>query len=784
MPSEQEFSAFQREQSIYQSERAALESKPGWMPQPPRRSGTGLPQTGRFLRRNLLLLVLPALAFGGVAAYLIGRAPDLFRGEFQLLVEPITSPDRVVSNLDGGAAPQPFDYETLTRLLVSADVLNPTLSNISSQGVQIDLTTLQRQLDVQRIGQGSERDSAQETKLISVKFEDRQPRRIEVILNELAKRFLQYGEEERRRSLGGGVEFIEKQLPEVRQRVKNLENKIQQLEQTYRISDLDSEGVALATRARELEAQRQQIQPALSAQQQLKNNLEQQLKLSPSQVLAASQVSENPNIQAFSQQLREKQAELSVLSSQLGEQNPDLIALREQIATIRSALRRETQAVVSATLPGASASVDSIPSSQSDLQKNLGEKLIATINEIQMLQIQNQSLNQASAAIDQQLREFPAVKRQYQDFQAKLAIDRQLLNKLLLDREEFRVQTAQTEVPWQVVKKPTLLKDSQGRLISTADKGWHKVGFAMLGGLLLGLGAALLKEKRQDIFYGLNDLKDSVPLDVLGSVPLDKGLKTESISNQALQGEVDDFSSSQSVHSRRMLAIAEGIYANLHYRLAEQPNQSFVIGSVAAGDGKTTLVVNLAKAVAGMGQRVLLVDANLSTPQLHKQFGIPNFQGLSDILSQGTDPNELIQRSPLHGSLFLLTAGQMSRKASKLLASNQMTYLMEQLQNMYDLVIYDTQNLTSSSNANFLALNARGLILTVGIKKTRRSSVLKTLERLGSSRIPVWGIIANFVREPIAQVEESEFEEQMVLSSASELDPEVDADEFQIFRVE
>jgi capsular exopolysaccharide synthesis family protein len=247
-----------------------------------------------------------------------------------------------------------------------------------------------------------------------------------------------------------------------------------------------------------------------------------------------------------------------------------------------------------------------------------------------------------------------------------------------------------------------------------------------------------------------------------------------------MPSESDEETDFQFGYPTRMLKVSENLYANLRYLLSEQSPQSLVLGSVMAGDGKTTLAINLSKAVAGMGQRVLLVDANLSVPQLHSRFGLPNFQGLSDILVQEIDPNELIQRSPLYPNLFLLTAGQMSRKASKLLASNQMTYLMEQLQNMFDLVIYDTHHLQGSSGANFLALNAHGLILVVGIQKTRRSAVLKTLERLRNSRIPMNGMVANFVREPMAHPEEPEFDDGM----PNRGDKEVEEDEFEIFRVE
>ncbi len=778
MPSERELSAFQVERNLYQAERLGLETS-GYSVKKSASSWSGV---GRFLKRNFWLLTLPALTFGGAALYLILKTPDMFLGEFQLLVEPITSPETVANKQSGGQVKQqPFDYETLIRLLVSSDVLNPALLNIESQGVDIDVDALQRKLRVQRIGQNRSNSKAQkQTKLVSVQFEDPQPERIEVILKELAKRYLQYGENERRKSLGGGVEFIEKQLPEVRQRVTSIESQIQKLEQKYRIGDLDSEGAALATRSRELEAQRQQIQPALKAQQQLKVNLEQQLKLTPSQVVAASQVSENPNIQAFSQQLQGFQAELNVKSSIFSASHPEVVALQEQIRTVEASLRKETQKVIGASLPGANLQAGAIPQSQSELQKALGKQLIATINEIQVLQIQNQAIIQASASIDEDLRQFPSVKRQYTELQSKLAIDRQLLNKLLLDREEFRVQTAQNEIPWQVVKQPTLLKDSNGRLISTANKDWNKIGFATLGGLLLGIGAAMLKEKRQNIFYSLDDLKESVPLNLMGMVPYDSELKSVSRAKASMPSESDEETDYQFGYPMRLLKVSENIYANLRYLLSEQSPHSLVLGSVMAGDGKTTLAINLSKAVAGMGQRVLLVDANLSVPQLHSRFGLPNFQGLSDILAQEIDPNELIQRSPLHSNLFLLTAGQMSRKASKLLASNQMTYLMEQLHNMFDLVIYDTHHLQGSSGANFLALNAQGLILVVGIQKTRRSAVLKTLERLENSRIPLNGMVANFVREPIARLDESDVEEGMPNS----IDVDVEDDEFEIFRVE
>ncbi|MCM1984666.1 GumC family protein [Lyngbya confervoides] len=773
MGSEQEFSALSEGKNAFSAEYLGLERESLQSRASSSRSPVSLPL--RFIRRNILLLLLPALAFGGAALILALRTPARYVGEFQILVEPVTSPESLLAPQPEEQAPQtPFDYETLTRLLVSPKVLDSAISAIRSRGVDVSSQDLQQNLEVERLGRsGQNSQPDQATKLVGVTYESPDPQAIEVVLDELAKRYLKYGEEERSNSLGGGVEFIEKQLPEVRQRVNVLEAQLQQLQQQYRISDLDAEGAALATRAREIEAQRQQIQPALQAKQQLKQSLEQQLNLTPSQVIAASQVSENPNIQAFSSQLQQVEAQLSIKSASLTDGHPELVALQEQRRNLETALRREVQKAVGSNLPRNAAPNQP----QSALQRSLGEQLISTINEIQVLRIQNQALNQASTAIDQQLRQFPAVKRQASDLQAKLATDRTLLNQLLLQREEFRVKAAQKGVPWQIVSKPALLRDAEGDLISTADRGWYKVGLATLGGLLLGLGAALLKEKRQDIFYGLEDLQDQVALNLCGILPFDRELSQ--LSGASLPSELDEEALYRYDYPRRLQKSAEQIYVNLKSMMDEQPSHSLVVGSVMEGDGKSTLALHLAKAVAAMGQRVLLVDANLNAPHLHSRFGLPNYQGLSDILVENIDPNQLIQRSPLHSDLFLLTAGHMSRKATKLLASNQMKYLMDQLHHMFDLVVYDTYSLQNSSGASFLALNARGLLLVVGLQKTRRSRVLKMLKQLESSRIPVMGLVANFVRGSAATEMEGDWHEGPAYLT---LGPEED-DEFEIFRV-
>ena len=147
-----------------------------------------------------------------------------------------------------------------------------------------------------------------------------------------------------------------------------------------------------------------------------------------------------------------------------------------------------------------------------------------------------------------------------------------------------------------------------------------------------------------------------------------------------------------------------------------------------------------------MGQRVLLVDANLRFPQLHTSLGLPNVQGLSNLLSQNLDPNALIQQSPLEENLFVLTSGQHRAHSTRLLASNRMQYLMEQFQAAFDLVIYDAPHLLGIADANFLAEHTDGLLMVVGVGKTKRSVFMQVLNELNNFRLPILGVVANYVK--------------------------------------
>jgi polysaccharide biosynthesis transport protein len=728
----------------------------------------------RFLRRNLPLILGTTIGVSGIVFYLVWRQPLRYEGEFQLLVEPVTADGRLADSsvLPGSENRQEaegVDYATLIRLLKSPTVLTKIIGKIQNRYSDVNYNNLNRDLEVERIGQESQDER---TKLIRVSYRDPDFRKILAVLDELARGYIQYSKEERQTYIGEGVAFIAKKLPESRQNVSNLEEQLQQLQQKYRITDPNTEGAELAKQARELEAQRLEVQRSVQAQKSLYASLQKQIGLAPGEAIAASSLTENPRYQQLLGDLKAIETEIASEAATLTDANPRMQDLRAKQRNLQALLAQETRKLAGQNLTGGG-NPSNVPNFQGSLQRDLSQQLVATLNEIQVLEVRRQATEQAAQAVDQKLQQFPSIMRRHNEIQRKLNVATESLNQLLKSQETLEVEDAQQQIPWQLVVTPDILRDQNGNPIVPTQSRTKKLALGVLSGLLLGLGAALLREKRQDVFHSTEDLQDETELPLLGTLPLSDSASILD-SQRPLEDKYGDMLSLSLQPQPAFSQATEALYAKLRFLHPETPIRSLVVSSIMSRDGKTTTAMHLAQVAANTGQRVLLVDANMTMPQLHSYLGVPNFEGLSEILHKKLDPNQFIQRSPYQANLFVLSSGQSLIGASQLLASTQMQYLMEQFQNMFDLVVYDTAHLQSHADAKFLSLHADGLLLVVGMERTQYSRVLKTLKSLGASHLPILGTVANFSSE----TRDSMPENGKRSKQATEAD-----DEFEIFRV-
>ncbi len=166
-----------------------------------------------------------------------------------------------------------------------------------------------------------------------------------------------------------------------------------------------------------------------------------------------------------------------------------------------------------------------------------------------------------------------------------------------------------------------------------------------------------------------------------------------------------------------------------------------MLTSALPKEGKTTLALGVAVSAARMHRRVLLIDANLRQPSLHKVLELSNDWGLSLLLvdEANTSIQDYIQ--PIHPSIDVLTAGSTPEDTVKLLSSQRMKELLESFEQTYDLVLIDAPAILNTVDARILATFCDRIVMVARIGKVSLADLIQATEIL--SHLNVIGIIAN-----------------------------------------
>jgi capsular exopolysaccharide synthesis family protein len=683
----------------------------------------------RTVQRKIILIAGVAGIATIAANRLIEDPPPTYMGNFQMLVEPVTSTDKLTDPLtlnrtQGNPNDSLFnlDYPTQLEILQSPEVLDEIVAQVQPQYPDFNLKKIQKNLVVERLVGANRRFD--QTKILEIKYEGLDPGLIELVLQETAERYLTYSVEERSSGLREGIKYIDTQLPDLERRVNSYQSQLQNLQQDYQLFNPQTRGEELYQQIRQLETQRNETQRQLQELTSQYNNLQAKLNLTPDEAIAASTLSEAPNRTQLLASLTEIENEIAKQSAVYNNNTPEMQLLLQQRANIQRLLDQETQRVLGEN-PSTISPNSSVLGFQSSIRQQLIGQLVEVSNQIQMLEIRLAGLEQSQSQLEQQAVVFPSISRRYAELQQQLELANGNLKRLLEQRERLLLDTAQDNVPWEVISQPIVTEGE-------SDGGSKKLIMGLGGGLAVGLALALLIEKLHNIFYSIDDLKDAIKQPILGIIP-----------RQKRQSALSLFGSSQQKLSKFMDAF-DALYANIRFLYGDSPIRSLAVCSAESGDGKSMVALHLAQTIASMGQKVLIVDANLRHPQLHQSLGLPNQKGLSNLLTDSRiAPSILIQQSAMADNLFALTAGVPTAAAIKLLGSAQMRHIVDELQKTFDLVIYDTPQLKDYTDATFLTGHLDGLIMVVGIAKTHQSVTEDILAQLNKFHLPCLGVVAN-----------------------------------------
>ena len=720
-----------------------------------------LRQLTRIVKHRFRLICGVAIGVTTATAILTFSQEPIYQGSFKLLVESVTEEQEVSLSLlqqnSGG-----LDYETQIEVLQSPRVLNPIIKTLNRKYPDLEYSELIREnkspLEISQLD---------ETKILEISYIDPDPQKIEFVIDNLAEAYLRYSLEERRVEVQQGIDFVEGQLPEVRERVDDLQDKVQKFRQRYNLLNPGDQAEILAQQQVNYEQKYFDTQAELNETRSLYALLQQQLGLEPQQALAASYLSESPRYQNLLDELQQVELELAKESARFSSQNPAVQSLEDKKAKLLTLLQKEAGGILGKSLNG---TVENSPNltSPSTLRLELNQQYIEAANRIQILELREQTLNGAIAELKNLVKQMPVLARQYADLNRQLTVATDSLNRFLTAQEELQLKGAQQALPWQTISQPEVTEDP------IAPNPPRNLALGLISGVILGCAAALLAERLDPVFHSSEELKESVNLPILGMIPVQKDLqpleelssltpKKEKVSLPQLQigGTTLNFnkpspkpSNTSTIDSKQkwygaspFLEAFRSLNTNIKLLGSDTSIRSFVISSSIPSEGKSTVSCHLAQAAAAMDQKVLLIDADLRRPQVHRWIGIDNKEGLSNVLATGLDVEEAIIKVPQWENLSVITAGDIPPDPTRLLSSQKMYSLMERLKSSrkYDLIIYDTPPILGFADGRILSTHTDGVVLVVRIGKTDRALLKQNIDNIKMSNVPVLGVVANQV---------------------------------------
>ena len=352
----------------------------------------------------------------------------------------------------------------------------------------------------------------------------------------------------------------------------------------------------------------------------------------------------------------------------------------------------------------------------------------------------------------------PELIKQFNDLQGRLSIAESNLAGLVSARETFQLEIAQSSVPWRVIAPPSVnpipIEPSLGK--------------SLLQGTLLalaaGIGAGLLRDRLDHVFHQAGDVKEDLGLPLLGHIPHveffqgvreDKRFLLQELDRSVgSDGQGDDTTDAQTRQQQRYQRFFyqeafRNLFTSLRFLSSDSPVRAIALTSSLPAEGKSLVNVLLAKTLSEMGQRVLLVDADLRKPQMHTRLGLNNLSGLSNLLAEDDQHwSDVVQTVPGYANWSVITAGRRPPDPTRLLSSQRMHALVKELAdgNDFDLVLFDTPPVLGLADAALVAEHCDGLMLLVSLNRVDRGLPKEAVARITSSGAPLLGVVTNAIK--------------------------------------
>lgn len=572
--------------------------------------------------------------------------------------------------------------------------------------------------------------------ILNVGITGTDPRSDQRLLQGVAEVYLAYSLNQRQQRLTEGLRFLDKQAPALEAKLSAIQAEVAAFRQRYNLLNPEEDATALKTEL-------------LSGEQQLLS-----LATERQRLLQASRSIANGSLTArgFQEAIGGGGGGSSGSSGgsggfTLSDSSQNLLSQLDK-ADQQLAEARSRFAESSPMVRGLQARrTRLLPLLRNAQMEALRAALASNANRTSAAQRQQQRL---AAAFRQQ----PILIKSYDNLQQRLEIAKTNLAGLLQTRENFQVEIAQNTVPWKVIAPPRMNPTPVSPSVP------KNMAAGLLLGLAAGSGLALLRDRLDHVFHSPAEVKDDLDQPLLGHIPHvaffqgvreDKRFLLEELDQSVAIG-TDSGADQQRLTGYQRFFYQEAfrnLSTSLRFLNSDQPLRSVALTSSMPAEGKSLVNVLLAKTLSEMGQRVLLVDADLRKPQMHHRLGLNNLSGLSNLLTEDDlDWRRVLQPVRSYEGWSVITAGRRPPDPTRLLSSARMHQLVADLatSGQYDLVLYDTPPVLGLADAALVAQHLDGLMLLVSLDRVDRGLPKEAAARIQSSGASLLGVVTNAVK--------------------------------------
>lgn len=333
------------------------------------------------------------------------------------------------------------------------------------------------------------------------------------------------------------------------------------------------------------------------------------------------------------------------------------------------------------------------------------------------------AVNSARQIADTKSRDVESLSRVNADLQLlerQIAERAQSIERLSQTFDELRLRDNELQTP---VEKVTPAQPA--RLIRP---NWTvNLVIGALFGILLGVFAALLRDVGQDKVNTADQAVYVTEKDVLARIPL---------RSRSAEPVITDPARARAFEAYRQLR------ASVLLATANDNLGTFMVTSARPGEGKSAVASNFAVSLAMEGKRVILVDANLRNPILHKFFKLNEGKGLAEAVLDPTIVDDVLNETTFNG-LKVLTAGEKVTNPTELLGSASMSKLVEILKSKADFVVFDTPSGFLYADAQALVPTVPTVLMVTDLLTPSKTDLRETVAMLDYAHANVLGLVLN-----------------------------------------